>query len=172
MKKDRMTKEQFREMNLKAKLQWLLQYYGLTTLVVIIALLVIFNLVKTVLFPAPEPDGHMVLLTDEFVQENALAWQKELEQQTGKDILIEVFNVSDLYGQASFSAKMGVDQIDLVVVPENEKDMLLEAEAIEKATKLELTDLYMAVTTTAREGETLEAMIAYFEKTFDVTLER
>ena len=58
--------EKFKQLSLKKKIQWLLQYYGLTALIAVLAIAVISIFLKSVFCPEPISDI-CVLILDESI---------------------------------------------------------------------------------------------------------
>lgn len=156
-----MDRKKFKELSLKQKIEWLLQYYGVVAVVAVIALIVAVIFIKSVMFPEPMSDVCVLILSDTLTQEEAYDVENVIEDKTGKTAQIAVFGESDVYGRQAFSAKLTADELDLVVAPKEETDGMLENGYLISSEELEGISLYIGHTYRSREGEIID--IAYDE---------
>lgn len=148
-----MNKEKFKELSFKQKIEWLLQYYGLTAVFTVIALTVAVIFIKSVLFPEPLPEVSILILSDAMTQEEANGLQADIEASTGHTALVSAFIVSDLYGKQAFSMKVTSDVVDIVVSPKEETDGMSDNGYLPSYEKIEGKELYIGCPIRAREGQ-------------------
>ncbi len=148
-----MNKEKFKQLSFFEKVQWLIQYYGVAIVVAVIAIIVAIFFLKSVIFPEKIPDAVVLIFSDDITPGEGLEYEQELSELTGEEVDVVSYMTTDVYSEASFAAKIGVDQIDLVLAPQNEMNVLKDGGRIADYTQIPGRELYMAVPVTARINE-------------------
>lgn len=161
-----MNKEKFKELSFKQKLQWLVQYYGVVALISIIAILVVFNLVKSILFPDAGPDVCIMILSDEVYTEEAIEMQYNLSKDLECVVDVSAYMISDPYGMQSFATRIMTDQVDIVVAPKDASDDMKNNSYITEYEELNNTDICISVPVKGRESEAQKKSIEYLRKRF------
>lgn len=158
----------FKELSFKKKLQWLVQYYGVVALVSIIAIGIIFTLVKSILVPEPIADVCIMILSDDIYTEEAIEMQYELSKTLDSPVEIYAYMISDPYGMQYFATKVMTDQLDIIVAPKKETEELLGNSYISDFEALSDSDLCISVPNKARinlkQEQAMEYIHKYFEK--------
>ena len=159
-----MDKKQFKEMPLKKKLQWLMQYYGVTAIVTLLIVFVAVWFIKSVFFADPIEDVCVLIYSDEVLEEECARYKEEIEKNTGHSAEVVVYHLSDAYGSQAFAAKVGTDQTDVVIAPEHEMTLLNENGFLRSYAQIEGTQMYMGIPMAAREGDLLKYVLDYLDK--------
>ena len=159
-----MTLEKFKELSLKKKIEWIIQYYGIWIVVGIVAIFVTVDFVRTVFFPAPISDICIAILSDDYSRDDVPTMEKEISALTGGSASIVIYNESEAYGISAFTVKVMADQIDLIIAPKTQTDSMNESSYLSSCEKLDGTELYLSIPTKAREGEMLDKTIDYFKE--------
>jgi len=163
-----MDRKKFRELTFKQKIEWLVHYYGVTAIVAVIALVVVISLVKTFLFPDPLSDMVIVVLSENMGQLEADELQTQIEEKTGKTVLVSAYIVGDVYGQQAFSARVTADTIDVIIAPENERNLMEESGYLTLVEPLSGYDsLYIGTTMKSRQGELLDETYKIVKEYFE-----
>lgn len=158
--------EKFKQLSLKKKIQWLLQYYGLTALIAVLAIAVISIFLKSVFCPEPISDICVLILDESISYEDTENIAGELEQITGKSVDVVSYGKTDIYGKEAFAIKLTSDQLDIVLAPYEETMQMLEAGYLTDQQALNNTKLYLGIPRNARTGEALDQTIDYFKNNF------
>lgn len=156
--------EKFKSLPFLKKVEWILHYYGVWIVVFIIAIVVAVNLVRAVFFPKPISDVCVMILSDDYVRDDIPKLEEEISAVTGGTVQVEVYNVSEAYGDSAYTVKLLADQLDLVLAPKEQTDSMIESGYLESAEKLANEELYLAVPGRARKGEMLDKTIDYFRE--------
>lgn len=161
-----MNKEKFKELPFKKKLQWLVQYYGVVALISIIAVFIVINLVKSILFPAPAADVCIMILNDNTDTEKSIEMQYELSKDLECKVEVSAYMPSDPYGMQSFATRVMSDQLDIVIAPKDEMEDMLSTSYIQEYDQIGDSDVYIATPEKARVSEKQEKAIEYLRNKF------
>lgn len=159
-----MDREKFKSLSFKQKIEWLIQYYGLVTIVVIVALFVLFSFLKAVLFPAPVADVCVLIYSDEVNDERVSELEATLENITDKNIEISKISPSSVYGNQALAARLTDENLDLVISPVTERDYMEESDFLEESIVIEGTEMYLNTTVRARKGDLLDEVKEFLLK--------
>lgn len=161
-----MNLEKFKQLSLKEKIQWLVQYYGIAACVIAVAIVVIVIFMKSVFFPEPISDICVLVLEDGVTVEDTERVQEVLEQLTGKSVDVVSYTVTDLYGKDAFAVKLTSDQLDIVIAPYDETMQMMQTGYLKEEQKLEQSELHLGIPQNARTGEAYEYAIEYLKNDF------
>lgn len=156
--------KKFKELSFIGKVKWIVDYYGLTIFFAIIALLIAFNLVKTIVSPAEIGDVVLFIYSDDLFDEDGEEYREYIEENFGMTADISVFQPSSVYGQQALATKVGADFIDIIITPIGEMELLSDNAYLQGYEQIGDTNLYLGVTKRARTGEQLLAIRDYLEK--------
>ena len=181
---DGITKDKFKSLSFKEKLQWLLTYYGLTAAAFVVGLIVIVALGKTLFGERVEPDVRIICLDDHMSYDNADFIRSELAGlfEEEKEIELTSYLKSDPTNQQAFAVRLAADDIDLVIVTKDYFDSMDESGFIKewklipkegnyaRATLSEegqdslLEDMYLVVPVNglSQDETVMEPVISYF----------
>lgn len=159
-----MTWKTFKEMSLKKKLQWLVQYYGVVALIIIVVVFVLSNLVKSILFPEPIADVCVIILSDDIYTEEAIEMQYELSKTLDATFDVRSYLVSDPYAMQSFATRVMTDQLDIVVAPKDETEELMRNSYISDYEQINETGLCISIPGKARVNESQKQAVKYIRE--------
>jgi len=148
--------KKFKELTLKQKIVWLLQYYGIAAVVAVIAVVVLVIFIKSVFFSEPLSDVCVLILSDDISQDEAYSLQDMIEAQTGKTVQISAFSESDAYGKQAFSMKLTADELDIVVAPLEETKGMKESGYITCSRPIVEGKSYICKTIRTRDGDYID----------------
>ena len=115
-----MNKEQWKQMSFRQKLEWLVQYYGVTAIVCVIAILVAFSLAKSFLSGNEKGDMRIIILDDCMPSETCYSFQKEISRIIEGEAEITSYAKSDPIHMQAFSIRLTADDLDIVIAPATE----------------------------------------------------
>ncbi|MCF0187585.1 MAG: hypothetical protein HUJ98_13995 [Bacteroidaceae bacterium] len=126
---DGITKDKFKNLSLKEKLQWLLTYYGLTAAAFVVGIIVVVALATTVFGEKNEPDVRIICLDDHMSYDNADSIREELLGLFEGEMEIELTSYlkSDPTNQQAFAVRLAADNLDVVVVTKDYFDSMEES---------------------------------------------
>lgn len=156
--------EKFMSMPLIDKVKWIIHYYGIWIIVSIIAIGVAISFIHSVLFPEPISDVCVIVLSDEYDRDEIPVYEEEIAAQINGSVSLQIYNVSDAYGNSAFSIKLLSDQIDLVLAPREETKQMIESGYLESSDQIGDKDFYIGIPVRARKGEMLDRTITYFKE--------
>ena len=159
-----MNLEKFKQLTLKKKIEWIIQYYGIWIAVSIIAIAVTISFVHSVFFPKPICDMCVVILSDDYTRDDAPNMEKEISTLIDGSVSIQIYNESELYGDSAFAVKVMSDQIDLIMAPKEKMDSMIQSSYILDYERLNSSGLYMASPVMARTGDKLDKTVEYFKE--------
>lgn len=157
-----MNLEKFKELSLKKKIEWVVHYYGIAIVVAIIAICVAANFLYSVFCPKPLSDICVLILSDDYTGDEIPFLEEEINAITGSSASVEIYNVSDVYGSGAFSIKLNSDQVDIVISPKEQTDLMLESSYLEKYEQIWDKDLYLGIPFKARKSENLDKTAEFF----------
>ncbi len=163
-----MDREKFKEMSFGKKVEWLVQYYGVATIAIIVAVLVCIYLIKSIFMPADYEDLCVLIYSDEISAEDADMLCNSLQEKTGKTIAVLRYGESDAYGSQSFALKLSDTVLDIVIAPDEETEKLVQSGFFAEYKKIEGKNLNLGISGRARRGELLDEVV----KELSVYLER
>lgn len=149
----------FSELPFRKKIEWFVQYYGIATVAVIVAIIVCISLVKAIIMPAEYEDVCILIYSDEISAEDADLICADLQDLTGKTISVLRYGVSDTYGSQSFALKLSDTVLDIVIAPEEETQKLAQNGFLFEYKEIKGKDLYLGVSNRARRGELLDEVV-------------
>lgn len=155
--------EQFKKLPFLKKIEWIAQYYGVWIIVSIVAIFVAISLVRSVFFPKPISDVCILILSDDHTRDEIPKLEDEIAAATGGSASVEIYNVSEAYGDSAYTIKLLSDQLDLVIAPKEQTDSMMESGYLVSAEKMKNEDLYLGIPERARNGEILDKTIDYFK---------
>ena len=161
-----MNLEKFKQLSLKGKIQWLVQYYGVLACVVIVAIVVIVIFFKSVFFSEPISDICVLILDDGVTVEDTDLVREDLEQLTGKSVEVVSYTAINPYGRDAFAVKLSSDQLDIVIAPSEETVQMMQTGYLKEEQKIEQSELHLGIPQSARTGEAYELAIEYFKNDF------
>ena len=115
-----MNKEQWKQMSFFKKLEWVVQYYGVTILVSIVAVLVVISLAKTFFGPKDRGDMRLILLDDGVSSELCTVFREEISGQINGEVEMTSYAKSDPAHMQAFSVRLLADDLDIIIAPETE----------------------------------------------------
>lgn len=151
-------------MPLSKKIEWILQYYGIWIVVAVAAIVVLCSFLHSVFYPDPVSDICIMLLSDDYVRDDIPVLEQDIQELTGKTVTVEVYNLSELYGNGAFTIKLISDQIDLVIAPKEQTDSMVESEYLESFERIGDKDSYLGIPARARKCSELDKTIDYFKE--------
>lgn len=159
-----MDMKSFKDLSFKGKIKWIIDYYGLTIFFSIIALLIIFNLVNSFVNPEPIADTVVFIYCDELSSEDADKISAGIADQFDIEPEVQIYHPSDLYGQQALATKVGADQIDIIITPLGEMELMNDNAYIQGYEQIGDTDLYLGIPKRSRTSEQLLQIKEYVEK--------
>jgi len=115
-----LNKELWKQMSLSKKLVWFIQYYGVTTLVVIGSILVLFSLGKTFFGEKEKADIKVIILDNGVSSDLCLQYQEEISTLLQGKAEITAYIKNDATHMQAFSVRLTADDLDFVIAPETE----------------------------------------------------
>lgn len=115
-----MNKEIWKQMSFSKKLVWFIQYYGITTLVIIGSILVIFSLGKTIFGEKEKADVRAIILDNGVSSDLCLKYQEEISTLLNGKADLTAYIKNDPTHMQAFSVRLTADDLDFVIAPEAE----------------------------------------------------
>ena len=143
---DRMTREKFKALPFLQKVQWVLQYYGVTALVVVIAVAVAAVFLKSVFGPGEQYALRVMALDDRLTTEQCQTFARELGELVGGECDVTSYLESDTVQMQAFAVRLTTDPLDLVIAPEDQMEQLVENGYVAAALRLQDDSRYMQTT--------------------------
>lgn len=115
-----MNKEQWKQMSFSKKMEWLVQYYGITVLVSVIAVVVVFSLAKTMFGPKDRGDIRILILDDGVPSELCITFKEDISNRINGETELSSYAKSDPTHMQAFSVRLTADDVDIIIAPEAE----------------------------------------------------
>lgn len=157
--------KKFKELSFIDKIKWIIDYFGVTIFFTIVALLIIFNLVNSIVNPEPIADVIVFMYCDELSSEDATEISEEIANKYQIEPEVLLYHPSDLYGQQALATKVGADQIDIIITPIGEMELLNENGYLQGYEQISGTEIYLGIPKRARTSEQLLEIKNYIEDT-------
>lgn len=141
--RDRMTKEKFKALPFLKKIQWVLQYYGVTMLVTVIAAAVAVVFFKAVFGPGEQYVLRVMALDDRLSVDQCRTFAQELEEKLGGECDVTSYLASDFSQMQAFAVRLTTDPLDLVIAPEEQMEQLIENGYVAAGLQLQEDSRYM-----------------------------
>lgn len=127
-----MNLEKFKSLSFKEKLNWIWEYYAVTIVVVIVAVVVCAFLVASMLGvrEGQRVDLSVLILDDRMNQESAEGLRSILEENVPGNIEISFYSKSNSEQFQAFVVRTAVDGSDLVIAPQKEMSELAQNEYV------------------------------------------
>ncbi len=120
-----MNSDTWKNMTLKQRVQWLLQYYGLKAACVVAAIGVVIYLIFSMLGGNEEEYGLSVLILDDRVgTEKSETLKNEMEELLDCPVEVVSYTSTVMEQMQAFSVRTTAGGIDLMIAPENEMQQL------------------------------------------------
>ncbi len=144
--KDRMDRAKFKALTFPKKIQWVLQYYGVTALVVVAAVCVGVVFFNAVFGPGEQYDLRVMALDDRLSVEQCQAFADELGELVGGPCDVTSYLESDMSQMQAFVVRLTTDPLDLVIAPEDQMEQLIENGYVAAGLQLQDDSRYMQAT--------------------------
>ena len=144
--KDRMDREKFKALTFPKKIQWVLQYYGVTMLVAAAAVFVGVIFFKSVFGPAEQYALRVMALDDRLSAEQCRTFARELGELVGGECDVTSYLESDPAQMQAFAVRLTTDPLDLVIAPEDTMEQLVENGYVAAGLRLQDDSRYMQAT--------------------------
>lgn len=115
-----MNKEQWKQMTFSKKAEWLIQYYGVTVIVSVLAAAVIISLAVTFFGPKDRGDMRIIILDDGVSSELCMVFKGEIDREINGETEMTSYAKSDPTHMQAFSVRLLSDDLDLIIAPEAE----------------------------------------------------
>ena len=158
-----MDRKKFKQLRPGQKLQWLFQYYGLTAAVVIVAIVVGAVFLRSVFGPEDDYAIRVLILDDRQSADICQLFSQELGDILSGPCDITSYLKIDADQARAFAVRLSVDDLDLIIAPEDEIDQLAQNGYLRRAVKLEEDSYYYTIT---RGGSPLEEQALYIGEPF------
>lgn len=147
----------FKQMSLSRKIQWVIQYYGLTIAVVAAVVIVGTVFLKSVFGPADTYAIRVMILDDRQSADICRDFSEELSTILSGECDITSYLESETYQMQAFVVRLITDDLDLVIAPEHVVVQMVENGYFIRAMKLEEDSYYYEATgrNTAEEEEAI-----------------
>lgn len=160
-----MNRQKFNSLSFKKKIEWLLQYYGVTALAVLAAILIIGYLIFSIFGPHPEPVLRVLILDDGVSFEDVEQLRGELEILLGDPVELSAYMPSDPNQMQAFSVRLVGDKLDLVIAPQPQMDEMEKNGLILEKSRIPADGSYRQLTRP-------EAMEDAFEMNIGITVNK
>ena len=144
--KDRMDREKFKALTFPKKIQWVLQYYGVTMLVIAAAVFVGAVFLKSVFGPGDQYALRIMALDDRLSTEQCRTFAQELGELVGGECDVTSYLESDTAQMQAFVVRLTTDPLDLVIAPEDTMEQLVENGYVAAGLQLQDDSRYMQAT--------------------------
>ena len=132
----------FKEMRLRAKLGWIVQYYGVTIVIAALAIFVGVVFVRSVFGPADEYAIRIMILDDRASADVCRVFEAELSEMIGGACDVTSYRESDDEQRQAFAVRLMTDHLDIVIAPEEQTQQLLQNSFLSGAMELEAGSFY------------------------------
>ena len=144
--KDRMDRAKFKALTFPKKIQWVLQYYGVTVLVIAAAVAVGVVFFKSVFGPGEQYALRVMALDDRLSVEQCGTFAGELGELVGGECDMTSYQESNFSQMQAFVVRLTTDPLDLVIAPEDQMEQLVENGYVAAALQLGEDSRYMQAT--------------------------
>lgn len=156
--------EKFKELSFIDKIKWIVDYFGVTIFFAIIGLVIIFKLVNSFVNPEPVADVVIFVYSDEVDAGDVSKYSEEIAKMYDIEPQVDLYHPSDLYGQQALAAKVGADQIDIIITPLGEMELMSDNGYLKGYEQIGSTDIYLGIPKRSRTSEQLLGIKEYIEK--------
>ncbi len=170
----------FKTMSTFQKTQWIIQYYGLTIVVVLVTLLVGAIFMKSVFGAENEYAIRIMILDDHLSKEVVNRFRDDLRIELEGECDISSYMENDISQKQAFTVRLLADELDIVIAPKKEIEEMQQSgylrriEAISQDSfyysvtrgeddKLD-TDLYVGETVKSKNSSSIDAVISYIQR--------
>ena len=169
--------EKFKKLSLRAKLQWIIQYYGVAIAIGAIAIFVGIVLVQSLFGPAEDYAIRVMILDDRQSADLCQAFAQELCDALGGECDVTSYLERDDDQRQAFVVRLMSDNLDIVIAPAEQTEQLLQNGFLRSAMQLEADAfyyactggspeqdgaLYLGVTASSRKTDNAATAIEYF----------
>lgn len=145
-----MKREVWREMSLRARAQWVLQYYGAAIVVSILALIAAVSFFTSAFGPGEHYAVKVMILDDRQTADNCRLFSDALGAALGGECEITCYAPSATYEMQAFAVRLTSDKLDVIIAPREQARELLSNGYLREIEPLPADSRYQAVT---RGGE-------------------
>ena len=138
--------KKFKELSLGRKLQWIVQYYGVTIVIAAIALCVGIVMVRTFFGPAENYALRVMILDDHSSADLCRVFGAELGEVLGGECDVTSYLKSDPDQMQAFAVRLMADNLDIVIAPADETQQLLQSNFLSGAMELAADSFYYQCT--------------------------
>ena len=138
--------DKFKNLSLRGKLQWLLQYYGLTAAIAATAIIVGAVFLTSVFGPGENYALRVMILDDRSSADLCRVFGEELGEVLGGACDVTAYLKSDPDQMQAFVVRLMADNLDIVIAPADETQQLLQSNFLSGAMGLEADSFYYACT--------------------------
>ena len=166
--------DKFKSLNLREKLQWLLQYYGLSAAIAAAAIIVGAVFLTSVFGPEENYAIRVLILDDQQSADICRVFGEDLSPLLLGECDITSYAQSNAYQLQAFVVRLTSDDLDLVIAPAEEMAQLMDNGYLKSSMELDMNSYYCAITgrtegafcigeaLTAKNSENIPAVIDYF----------
>ena len=138
--------KKFKEMSLGRKLQWILQYYGVTIAVAAVAIFVGVVLIQSVFGPADDYAIRVMILDDRQSADICRAFSEDLREVLSGECDVTSYHESDAEQMQAFAVRLLTDHLDIVIAPAEQTEQLLQSRFLSGAMEMESDAFYYEYT--------------------------
>lgn len=136
----------FKTMSIFQKNQWIIQYYGLTLVVMVVVLFVGAIFVKSVFGTENEYAIRVMILDDYLSQETCNRFRSDLRIALDGECDISSYMESDLNQKQAFTVRLLADELDIVIAPKKEMEELQQNGYLKRMEAIHQDSFYYSVT--------------------------
>ena len=144
--KDRMTWGKFKALPFLQKIQWLVQYYGVTALVAAVTVAVAVVFFRSVFGPGEQYALRVLVLDDRLSVDQCRTFARELGEKLGGECDMTSYLESDAAQMQAFAVRLTTDPLDLVIAPEDQMEQLIDNGFVAAGLELQDDSRYMQAT--------------------------
>lgn len=115
-----MNKELWEKMSFSQKIQWLVQYYGLTVAAIVVTIIVIISLLVAFLNAGDKGDMRMIILDNGMSSELCGVFGEEIGELISGEAEVSSYIKNDPTHMQVFSVRLQADDLDIVIAPKDD----------------------------------------------------
>ena len=138
--------DKFKAMSILQKTQWVIQYYGLTMVVVLVALIVGAIFIRSVFGAENEYAIRVMILDDHLSKEVVNRFRDDLRIELEGESDISSYMESDISQKQAFTVRLLADELDIVIAPKKEIEEMQRSGYLHRIEAISQDSFYYSVT--------------------------
>ena len=138
--------KKFRELSLRGKLQWIVQYYGVTIVIAALAVYMLVIVAQSVFGPAEDYALRVMILDDRQSADICRVIGDDLREALSGECDVTSYLERDEDQRQAFAVRLMTDHLDIVIAPVEQTEQLLQNGFLQSAMELGADSYYYKLT--------------------------